>query len=190
MATTTKRVTTNVTNRSNRLIFDFSDPPQAEFWLPVNDVVMGGISSGTMAQHSPKSAFFTGVVSLEHGGGFASVRTPPAEYNLSAFTGLTLLFKGDGKRYKLNLTDDQSREGLLFQANFSTTSEEWTEEFFPFDGFIPMFRGRPVLNHPPLRTQVIKSFGLMISGKQSGEFSLEIAAIAAYCSTHSTNTKE
>ena len=190
MATTKKRVSTSVTDGSNRLIFDFSNPPQAEFWLLVNDVVMGGISSGTMVQHSPKSALFTGVVSLEHGGGFASVRTPPAEYNLRVFAGLTLLFKGDGKRYKLNLTDDQSGEVVLFQATFSTTPKEWTEESFPFDRFIPMFRGRPVLDHPPLRTQSIKSFGLMISGKQSGEFSLEIAAIAAYCSTHSTNTKE
>jgi hypothetical protein len=30
----------------------------------------------------------------------------------------------------------------------------------------------------------------MISGKQSGEFSLEIAAIVAYCSKHPANTKE
>lgn len=190
MATTKKRVTMSVTSGSNRLIFDFSHTPQAEFWLPVNDVVMGGISSGTMVQHSPKSAFFTGVVSLEHGGGFASVRTPPAEYNLSAFAGLTLLFKGDGKRYKLNLTDDQSGEGVLLQTKFSTTSEEWTEESFPFDEFVPTFRGRPVPDHSPLRTQSIKSFGLMISGKQSGEFSLEIATIVAYCSKHSANIKE
>ncbi len=170
----------NVGGGSKRPIFDFSDEHQAELWLPVNDVVMGGISSGMMAQHSPTSAHFSGIVSLEHGGGFASVRTPPAEYNLSAFAGLTVAFKGDGKSYKLTLTDDQSGAGVLFQAQFSTISDEWIEVYFRFDEFAPTFRGRLVPDHPPLRTQCIKTFGLMISGKQSGAFSLEIATVAAY----------
>lgn len=178
MTTTKKTVSTN---EANRLIFDFAHEQQAELWHPVNDIVMGGISSGTMVQHSPKSVLFAGNVSLEHGGGFASVRTHPAEYNLRAFAGLTASFKGDGKSYKLNLTDDQSGEGVLFQSKFSTTSDVWAEESFPFDGFVPTFRGKLVQDHPPLRTQSIKTFGLMISGKQSGVFSLEIATIAAYC---------
>ena len=67
------------------VIFDFSDPQTTSVWNPLNDVIMGGISMGTMKQASPTSAVFGGVVSLEQGGGFASVRTLPAEYNLEGF---------------------------------------------------------------------------------------------------------
>ncbi len=189
--TTINQSSVDVTPGSRRrIIFDFTEPHQADLWLPVNDIVMGGASSGRMVQRAAGPALFTGAVSLDNGGGFASVRTIGTEHNLNGLAGLILAVKGDGKNYKLNLTDNRSAEGVLFQAKFSTISDEWIEVSFPFDGFIPMFRGRPVLDHPPLRTQSIKSFGLTISGKQSGEFSLEIATIVEYCSKHSANIKE
>jgi NADH dehydrogenase [ubiquinone] 1 alpha subcomplex assembly factor 1 len=172
-----------------RMIFDSSDPQQIGLWLPVNDSVMGGLSSGAMEQASPHSALFSGVVSLENGGGFASVRTPPAEYNLSTFAGLAIRIKGDGHRYKLNLTDDRSAEGILFRLEFATKAGEWIVVSLPFDRFLPVFRGRFVADHAPLRTRCIKTFGFMIAGKQAGKFTLEIGSISAFGTVTALKTR-
>lgn len=165
---------------SERVIFDFSNEKQTALWFPMNDVVMGGISSGSMTQHSSQTALFSGVVSLEHGGGFASVRTRAAEYNLAGCSGLTLVVRGDGKRYKLNLTDCVATDDVLFQARFNTTVDEWTTVYLPLKDFTPSFRGRSVPDHPAMDTRTIRTFGLMISERQAGPFSLEITSIAAW----------
>jgi NADH dehydrogenase [ubiquinone] 1 alpha subcomplex assembly factor 1 len=164
---------------SERVIFDFSNEQQTALWLPMNDVVMGGISSGSMTQHSSQTALFSGVVSLENGGGFASVRTRPAEYNFAGCSGLTLIVKGDGKKYKVNLTDSASRGDVLFQAKFSTVLSQWIALYIPFKDFVPTFRGRPLPDYPPLNANRIQTFGLMISEGQPGEFELEVGSVAA-----------
>jgi monofunctional biosynthetic peptidoglycan transglycosylase len=161
------------------VVFDFSDPQQTALWLPINDVVMGGVSLGTMMQHTATSALFSGIVSLEHGGGFASVRTLAAEYNLGGFAGLTVVARGDGKRYKLNLTTYGSADDVLFQARFGTMPDQWIAVTIPFQDFVPTFRGRPLPDHSPLNTNRIQTFGLMISEGQAGEFELEVGSIAA-----------
>jgi NADH dehydrogenase [ubiquinone] 1 alpha subcomplex assembly factor 1 len=106
------------------VIFDFSDSQTTWVWKPVNDVIMGGRSTGTMKQASPTSGVFAGVVSMEHGGGFASVRTLPTQYNLEGFSGLVLSVRGDGQRYKINLTDKQLSRDVLHQARFETRENE------------------------------------------------------------------
>ena len=50
-------------------------------WHPIDDVVMGGVSQSALQPYSRSVACFGGVVSLEHGGGFASVRTEPRKWN-------------------------------------------------------------------------------------------------------------
>ncbi len=162
------------------IVFDFSDPQQAALWLSMNDVVMGGVSTGGLAQHSDGSALFSGVVSLDQGGGFSSVRTPPAEYNLSSFHGLALVARGDGKTYKVNLTTTESFSDVLFQARFETLPDQWIAVEIPFQEFLPTFRGRTLPDHPPLNSGCIRTFGLMISEKQAGEFSLEVTTISAW----------
>ena len=174
-------------NESDRIIFDFSDPNHSLIWLPVNDVIMGGVSTGEMKQHTQQTARFSGTLSLDHGGGFSSVRTLPAEYNLSACAGLVLTVKGDGKSYKLNLTDGSSEAKILFQAKLNPPEGRWDILYIPFEDFMPTFRGRRVEQQTALNSRAIQTFGLMISERQAGEFSLEVAAIAARTSaTNST----
>jgi len=161
-------------------MFDFSDPQQAALWLSLNDVVMGGVSTGHLKQHSNASALFSGVVSLDQGGGFSSVRTPTAEYNLSGFHGLALVIRGDGKTYKVNLTSTEFFSDILFQARFETIQDQWVAVEIPFQEFLPTFRGRILPDHSPLDTSCIRIFGLMISEKQAGDFTLEVAKIFAW----------
>ncbi len=84
-----------------RVLYDFTRP-EACPWFAINDVVMCGVPCGTMRMENNR-AVFTGVVSLDHGGGFASVRSHPALWDLSDYTGIELTLRGDGRRYKLRL---------------------------------------------------------------------------------------
>ena len=163
----------------DRVIFDFSDTQQTALWLPMNDVVMGGVSTGTLTQYTSATALFGGEVSLERGGGFSSVRTAPAEHNLSGFRGLTLVVRGDGKRYKWNMTADGSASTVLYQVAFETVHGQWIEVPILFADLVPTFRGRMLHDHPALDTRRIRSFGFMISGRQAGSFALEVALITA-----------
>jgi monofunctional biosynthetic peptidoglycan transglycosylase len=58
---------------------DFSDTSAAENWRAVNDNVMGGVSEGGSRITDEKTLLFTGTLSLENRGGFASIRTRPGE---------------------------------------------------------------------------------------------------------------
>ncbi|MDH3251439.1 MAG: CIA30 family protein, partial [Ignavibacteria bacterium] len=63
--------------------------------------------------------------------------------------------------------------------SFGTVPDQWIAVTIPFEDFVPTFRGRTLPDHPPIEAIRIRTFGLMISEKQAGEFSFEIAFIAA-----------
>ncbi len=162
------------------LLYDFSDPEAAAGWVAIHDVVMGGVSSGGMEMTGDGTLVFAGEVSLENNGGFASIRSRPKEWDLSAYAGIAIRVRGDGKRYKLNLRTDASFGGIVYRVPFETGEGEWKELRFPFSDFMASFRGRAVPDAPPLDPASITSVGLLISDKQEGPFRLEIASIAAY----------
>ncbi|MHC4835566.1 MAG: CIA30 family protein, partial [Planctomycetota bacterium] len=56
----------------SKLLIDFSDESVAKQWLSVNDNVMGGISEGQFRITDDKTLEFSGSLSLENNGGFAS----------------------------------------------------------------------------------------------------------------------
>jgi hypothetical protein len=123
-------------------------------------------------------AIFSGAVSFENNGGFASVRSRPVVYDLSAFGGLVLRVRGDGKRYFFRLKTDTSFDGVSYQVEITPPAGEWAEFALPFNEFVPVYRGRIVPDHPPLDPSRIASFGLLIS-RQEGPFRLDIEAIRA-----------
>lgn len=165
---------------TGRLFFDFADEAVIDAWVAVNDAVMGGVSTGRLEATGNGTAAFTGLVSLENDGGFASVRSRPREHDLGGCAGLELRVRGDGRRYKINLKTDPLPDGVLYRAVFETREDEWQTLRLPFVKFLPAFRGRIVPEAPPLDPSRVRSLGLMISDRQAGPFRLEIARIAAY----------
>jgi len=161
------------------VVFDFSEPAQTTLWKPINDVIMGGVSESRMEQRGD-AALFTGSVSLEQGGGFASVRTVDMEVNLAGFAGLVLVVKGDRKTYKFNLTDHRSERDVLHQVRFQPMSDEWARVRVPFTDFVPTYRGRAVENRQPPDLKSLRTFGLMISDKQAGRFALHVRTIEGF----------
>jgi monofunctional biosynthetic peptidoglycan transglycosylase len=157
------------------LIFDFATA--AEAWPSIDDGVMGGLSASAMVLESG-IAGFRGTVSFANNGGFASVRSRPQPRDLSAFSGLSLRVRGDGRRYGLRLRTDAAFDGVSYQAELQPPADEWVEVALPFTAFAPVFRGRLVADHPPLDPARITTFGLIIA-RQEGPFRLDLAWIRA-----------
>jgi NADH dehydrogenase [ubiquinone] 1 alpha subcomplex assembly factor 1 len=155
---------------------DFTDPEEASRWRSTDDVVMGG-RSWSVVRGGDGFGVFAGVVSLEQGGGFASVRRRDQPVDLSACDAVELRVRGDGRRYKLNLRTSGDFDGIVYQAAFETVAGEWQTARLALASFAPRFRGRPAAG--TLDPARVCSLGLLISDRQEGPFRLEVAGITA-----------
>lgn len=159
-------------------------PCELDQWYAIDDGVMGGRSQSRMdigekvGEATP--LVFSGYVSLENNGGFASQRTRPRRCDLSHSRGIRLMFRSDGKRYKFVLRSDPAFDSVAYQATFNTVTDRWQQVGLEWNEFQPTFRGRTVPGHPPLDPANIFQFGLMIAEKQAGPFRLEIAGISGW----------
>lgn len=160
------------------LLLDFEDPAEIELFHPIDDVVMGGLSSSRFEPAGPGIAAFRGEVSLARGGGFASVRSTPRDWATSGAQSILMRVKGDGRQYKLTLRTDDAFDGAQYQARFQPPAGDWVELRLPVEGFIATFRGRRLHDAPGLDPARIRTLGLMISEKQAGPFELLVDWIA------------
>ncbi len=173
-------------------LFDFTQPDvnlQAT-WGAVDDVVMGGVSESGI-RLADGYALFSGNVSTDNSGGFASVRTRNFEpsFNLSNYRGIELRVKGDGQRYKLFLRTETRWDGVGYAYSFDTIADEWITIQVPFQALVPIFRAKTV-SDAPLDTTQICSLQLMLSKFEydkalnprftPGLFSLQVESISAY----------
>jgi monofunctional biosynthetic peptidoglycan transglycosylase len=146
----------------------------ADSFQPLDDRVMGGVSQSRLERTTDGTATFRGQLSLENNGGFASVRASGLTLDVSALSALVIRVRGDGRRYRLRLHDEDGFGGIAFQAEFDTVAGEWVEQTLPLDEFQPMWRGRLVSDAAPLNRERIVMVGLMISDGQPGAFELEL----------------
>jgi len=161
----------------NLVRFGAENPSQ---WRVINDGVMGGLSRGSIILTNDGTGLFTGELSLENNGGFASVRTMVDSPDLSEYAGLEVRVKGDGRTYQLRLRDNQRTDGLAYRAVFQTKIDTWLTVRIPFKEFVPTFRGRIIDGAPVLDTAHIHQVGFMIADKVSGPFSLEIEFVQVW----------
>lgn len=162
------------------MLFDFTNETTSTDWLPVNDSVMGGISNSALEVHPEGIAHFSGTVSIENNGGFASIRTLVEGNRMDGYSGIRMRIKGDGNTYSLRLRTNRQFDGVSFRSMFETKEGEWLDIDVPFDSFSPTFRGRTLRNIGPLEPASVRQMGILISSKQTGPFSLYIDWIAAY----------
>ncbi len=160
------------------LLIDFADPSAVALWNPINDGVMGGVSSSQLRHDPAGHAVFTGRVSFENNGGFASVRCQPRDLGRKDVTAYLLEVRGDGKRYKLNLRTDNGFDGINYQVRFDPPPGVWATCRLASADFLPTWRGKPVPDSPPLDVSRVRQIGLMIADRQEGPFELAIRSIA------------
>ena len=166
-------------SEEQRTIFDFKPPEAQGDWVAVNDNVMGGFSQGKVSLSKKGILRFSGVVSLDNNGGFASIRSRPGQHDLSPFAGLLIRVRGDGQRYACNLRTDFDIMAGSYQCKFATEKGVWQKIFLPFADFVPTSFGQVMRDAPSLNTAAIRSFGFMISDKQAGPFRLEVDWVKA-----------
>ena len=162
-----------------KLISDFTERTSDLGWYVVNDNVMGGRSDGDF-RLDENALHFSGRTNTD-GGGFSSIRTAPLQLDLSAYDGIQLRVRGDGRRYTWRLSTDARWRGrrVSYWAEFDTADGEWTTARLPFDRFEPKFRGFK-LDGPAPDPSKISGMGLMIYDARDGEFNFEMANISAY----------
>jgi monofunctional biosynthetic peptidoglycan transglycosylase len=149
-------------------------PLDATPWLNINDVVMGGVSTGQVRDEDGVLVF-SGQLSLENRGGFASVRRPvdpPPDDTVL----LRLEVRGDGRRYQFRIRQDTRFDGAAWRQ-FFTASASWQVIELPLAGFEPVFRGTPIAGAGPVEAKRIQQIGFMLADKQAGPFRLEIRSI-------------
>lgn len=143
-------------------------------WGVINDGVMGGSSRSQIQRTEQGTWRFSGIVSLENNGGFASVRRDLGFYDLSASSGLEIRVRGDGRSYQLRLRAEHSSDGIAYGARFETIAKEWSTHRMPFGEFRPAFRGRMLDDVPLLDRSSIRQLAFLVADGKSGAFALEI----------------
>jgi monofunctional biosynthetic peptidoglycan transglycosylase len=148
------------------------DSSDIEHWAVINDGVMGGRSQSTL-KALPAGAIFSGTVSAENGGGFASVRTTLSNPTAPAGRAISVRVRGDGKIYQFRIRTDPRRDAPAYKYAFTTEPGVWKELVMPLGEFQASFRGRSVADAAELESAAIQQVGFLIAEKQFGAFKLE-----------------
>lgn len=148
-------------------------------WRIFNDDVMGGLSSSKAIVEDNK-IIFSGTVSLENNGGFASLRSPAKDYNFEEFSGIEIKIKGDGKRYSISMKETTYFSGYFYTSTFETKKDEWVTIKLPFNQFRPYYFGKETSSNKNIPLNKIKEISLLIGDKQDGGFITKVDYIKLY----------
>lgn len=160
-------------------VINFDNSPDEPRWVALNDGVMGGRSSGGAVLKTGQ-LHFSGELSLENNGGFASVRSEGRDFDFTGVTALLLRVLGDGRSYQLRLATDARYRGrpVSFGAEFETSPGEWIEVRVPLNSLTPTVRGS-ILDGAVMDPSQIREIGLLIADKREGTFLLAVDWIRA-----------
>lgn len=159
---------------SSLILFDFSNSSNWSVWDIENDVVMGGNSSSKISRSEDGNAIFTGYVSLENNGGFASMQYHFAPKNIKGYQKAVIRLKGDGKEYQFRIKENlNDRASYIY--TFKTTVE-WQTIEIPLNKMEPTYRGNK-LNRPNFNADKLQEIRFMIGNGRAENFRLEIDKI-------------
>ena len=152
-------------------------------WNVVNDNVMGGVSSSSIIE-TKNGLLFSGSVSKENNGGFASIRLQSA-LNLSTSKRLQIRATGDELQYQIVVWMGYGPR-LYYKYNFKPSPDI---QNILLSDFVPVSYGREV-NAPPLELQRTnaRTIGILIGDGQEGPFSLQIHQFSIVEEDHSNSS--
>lgn len=166
---------------SDVVLVDLGNPGEVATWTTVNDPVMGGRSTSAVS-FGNGGLVFSGGLSLENNGGFASARGPQDPGIGQRATGATSLrvrAVGDGKTYVLKVGD--ATQPWSYIQRFTTEAGVARAYDLPVAGFEPVgMRFDPAPEAPrTLDSSRINEVSLYILDKQEGPFTLTVNGIDA-----------
>lgn len=152
-------------------LFDFSRDGVNE-WHVQNDTVMGGVSSSSV-EIEQGAMVFSGNLSLDNNGGFASVRGPILDPgSIRSGNALSIDARGDGRTYLLQIL---------------TPTDSYVARFAPIDGPVTLsfsdftatgWRLDPAPAVAPLDAASIGQIAIYLLDEQVGEFELRVRSIS------------
>jgi len=170
-------------------VFDFSSSDSAggstmAGWSVVNDTVMGGVSSGQLAMEDGLM-IFSGELSLDNNGGFASVRSPVIESQSTQSSSMSwadrigprIVVQGDGRTWTVEIRTDDESGGWI--ASLPTSPDSITDVTIPWSSFKPVTRfldPRDAIE--PLEPRRLVSIAFYLVDGIEGPFRLGIQSIS------------
>lgn len=159
---------------NSETIVDLTTSTDLDNWRIVDDVVMGGRSSGSFELTPDGHGRFNGEISLENNGGFSSVRYSFPVMNVTPENHIRFRIKGDGKKYQLRVKNDNNvRHSYVYEFE---TSGRWETIKVPLDEMYPVFHGRN-LNIPDFGHNTIEELTFLFGNNRPETFELLIDKI-------------
>lgn len=155
-------------------LYDFNTKSQANDWLVVDDVVMGGQSDGNFYINEHGHGVFEGTISLENNGGFSSIKHECQTIEVKGYSKIRLHVKGDGNTYQVRIKN--KRDNYYSYAAYFQSDNNWETIEIPFEALLPVFRGRD-LDLPNFQGETIEEVGILIGNKKAQSFKLVIDKI-------------
>jgi hypothetical protein len=161
-------------------VFSFPTPDDVYEWFVVNDTVMGGVSTGQVVWEDD-ALVFTGDLSLDNNGGFASVRSPlldPAAVAVWADRdGMRVEVGGDGRAWTVEVRMDLDDNGGWI-SEISTSTDDFVVVDVPWASFEPVTRFLdPRETTEPLDPARIVSVAFYLVDGIEAPFRLELRSI-------------
>ncbi|MFB9866676.1 CIA30 family protein [Vreelandella sulfidaeris] len=156
----------------------FDSPNEQQRWRSVDDGVMGGESHSAFSV-SDGVGRFHGEVSLDNGGGFASVRREPSDFELSLTKaqGIAVTVRGDGRTYQLRLKSTSLSDASAYRVKFTPTQNHFETLHFPWSAFEAVRRGKVLSDVPPFQPADLTQIGFLIADRTAGPFCLQVNLI-------------
>lgn len=163
------------------VLVDLGVASEVATWTTVNDPVMGGLSTSRI-RFGDGGLVFSGNISLENNGGFASARSPQDPdigVRAAGAKALRVRALGDGKTYLLKV--GIAGQPWSYIQRFPTEAAVQGTYELPVEGFRPVgMRLDPAPDAPQtLDPSIINQVSVYILDKQQGPFEITISAIDA-----------
>ena len=108
------------------VLFDYDEDEPA--WYTVNDDVMGGVSTSMVTTDAETQRLvFSGNLSLENNGGFASIRSQWSDYDLTGYDGIVLRVRGDGRAYQVRIRAEETGSEIAYATLIETEVGIWKD---------------------------------------------------------------
>lgn len=160
---------------------NFTHPDEAAYWRVTNDTVMGG-ESRSQVIFDNGMLIFSGYLSLESNGGFASVWRAPERQLMEDVNAVRISVQGDGRRYQLRFRSTKAPD-ISYFASFATEAGKTTHHTFSKQDFKPVWRGRSVAGAPRFEWRDMVQVGFLLADKVEGSFALSVLRITELGST-------
>lgn len=170
---------------------DSSALPSSVMWSPLDDIVMGGVSSSGFDNVSGQ---WSGNVSSKNNGGFVGIRTTPfvSALDMSGCNGIEIRVRGgSGRRFKAALRDSTDFNGIVWAFSFDTKKGNGGSSVIrlPFDKLVPTLFAKSVPDKTFQRDNTVgfqlayskfEYDGDLNSNFELGDFNLQLMEIRSF----------